>query len=126
MKEPRAVKKQERSALVRPVEEKVERLLKENQVEDLTKIAAIWAIMLDLDEPILPSLAAAMMSVADIVRATTLVDSTEHWQNAAVSAIIAIQADAAAFSLAGQPAQTQVEAVEPAAKVVGFSASTSD
>lgn len=126
MKEPRAVKKQERSALVRPVEEKVEKLLRENQVEDLSKIAAVWAIMLDLDEPILPSLAAAMMSVADIVRATTLVDSTEHWQNAAVSAIIAIQADAAAFSLVGQPAQAQIEAVEPAAKVVGFSASVSD
>lgn len=126
MKEPRAVKKQERSALVRPVEEKVEKLLKENQVEDLSKIAAVWAIMLDLDEPILPSLAAAMMSVADIVRATTLVDSTEHWQNAAVSAIIAIQADAAAFSSVGQPAQAQIEAVEPAAKVVGFSASVSD
>jgi len=124
VKEPRAIKKKEKSALVLPVEERVERLLSENQIEDLAKIAAIWALMLGLEEPILPSLAAGMMSVADIIRATTLVDSKEHWQNAAVSAIIAIQADAAAFARCDATSSVQVEQIELATKVVGFAAST--
>jgi hypothetical protein len=124
VKEPRAIKKKEKSALASPVEERVERLLSENQVEDLVKIGAIWALMLGLEEPILPSLAAGMMSVADIVKATTLVDSREHWQNAAVSAIIAIQADAATFARSDATPPVQIEQLEPPTKVVGFAAST--
>lgn len=126
MKEPRAIKRQEKNALIEPIERKVDQLLRENQVEDLSKIAAIWSLMLDLEEPMLPSLVAAMTSVADIIRATTLVDSKEHWQNAAVSAIIAIQADAAAFLRDDTPTHAQIETVDPAAKVVGFAASTGD
>lgn len=126
MKEPRAIKKQEKSALVKSVEEKVEKLIKENQIEDLGKIASIWAIMLDLEEPMLPSLAAAMMSVADIVRATTLVDAADHWQNAAVSAIMAMQADTMALLSTQQPTQKEAESIDLAAKVVGFAASVSD
>ena len=126
MKEPRALKKQERSALVKPVEDKVQKLLQDNQVEDLAKIAAIWSMMLDLEDSMLPSLAAALLSIADIVRATTLVDSKEHWQNAAASAIIAIEVDAATFSSVQQSQSLQVEQPEQSAKVVGFAAQASD
>jgi hypothetical protein len=50
---------------------------------DLTRIGVSWSGILDLEGPIAASEVAAMLASASLIRATTLVDSEEHWTNAA-------------------------------------------
>jgi hypothetical protein len=92
------LKKSKKSTIISAAEKVVEKRLEENQVEDLQKIGALWSIMLELDTPMLPSQAAAMLCVSDLVRATTLIDSEKHWIEAAVFAIIGAHADETSMS----------------------------
>ena len=50
---------------------------------DLARIGVSWSGILDLEGPIAASEVAAMLASASLIRATTLVDSEEHWTSAA-------------------------------------------
>lgn len=119
------LKKPKKSPTVSEVERVVETRLEENQVEDLQKIGALWSVMLDLDTPMLPSQAAALLCVSDLVRATTLVDSEKHWIEAAVLAVIGAHADEA--SISGESSD-DVRLVEPQEEhnQIGFVASSNN
>ena len=63
---------------------------------DLVRIGVLWSGILDLEGPIAASEVAAMFASASLIRATTLVDSEEHWT------------DAAAFSALGHTVELDV------------------
>lgn len=64
-----------------------------NKHIDLSRTGMAWAGILDLEKPVSPSEVAAMLSTYDIIRATTLVDSHDHWVNAVAFAVLADAAD---------------------------------
>lgn len=118
--EPR-LKRPKKSPIVAATEKLVESRLRDNQVEDLEKISLVWSTMLELETPMLPSQAAALLCVSDIIRATTLVDAERHWVEAAVFAIMGAHADmpiVADETSASEPIESQNQ--------IGFSASSSN
>jgi hypothetical protein len=68
--------------------------LEENYAVDLARVGIMWSGILELNGPIPPSEVAAMLSCLDLVRATTLIDSEQHWAGAAAHAAIAAYSDA--------------------------------
>lgn len=56
--------------------------------EDLHRVGAVWAGFLGLERPITAPTVAAMMSAYDLVLATALVDSENHWARAAAFAVL--------------------------------------
>lgn len=50
---------------------------------DLVRIGVAWSGILDLEGPIAASEVAAMLAIVSLTRATSLVDSEEHWTSAA-------------------------------------------
>jgi len=120
--EPR-LKKLKKSPVVAATEKIVDARLRDNQIEDLEKISLIWTTMLDLDSPILPSQAAALLCVSDLVRATTLVDSEKHWIEAAALAIAGAHSDRSTFSGGNTEEKEDIEGAEPSGQI-GFVASS--
>jgi hypothetical protein len=55
---------------------------------DLAKTGIVWSGILGIEKPISPSTVAALLSAYDLVLATALVDSDEHWSRAAAFAIL--------------------------------------
>jgi hypothetical protein len=118
------LKKSKKSSVLSLAEESFHTRVQENQVEDLEKISVIWSAMLDLETPMLPSQAAALLSAAELVRATTLVDSEQYWVDAAVFAIIAAHSDESALSLQDEDAEDLTCSAENSRPTVGFSPAT--
>lgn len=87
------LKKRKKSHIVEETEKIVDQRMAENSIDDLQRLSVIWSSMLNLVEPMLPSQAAAMLAVSDLIRATTLVDSKEHWVNAAAHAMLGAHSD---------------------------------
>lgn len=50
---------------------------------DLVRIGVAWSGILDLEGPIAASEVAAMLAIVSLTRATSLVESEEHWTSAA-------------------------------------------
>lgn len=119
------LKKPKKSPVAIAAEKLVGTRLEENQIEDFEKIGTIWATMLDLDTPMIPSQVAALLCVSDIVRATTLIDSKKHWIEAAVLAMVGAHADEALISVESSEEQRQEEQQSSQARI-GFVASSSN
>lgn len=60
---------------------------------DLVKTGIVWAGILGVETPIPPSTVAALLSAHDLVLATALVDSDDHWARAAAFAILGNKID---------------------------------
>lgn len=118
-----ALKKQKKSHIVAEAEKVVDQRLAENSIDDLQRISAIWSSMLDLPEPMLPSQAAAMLAVSELVRATTLLDSQPHWINAAAHAMLGAHSDEASLDERSGDDEPKRDAPEKTAVSVGFVAS---
>ena len=119
------LKKSKKSSVTSKVEKLVEAKLKDNQVEDLEKISVVWSAMLDLETPMLPSQAAALLCVSDLVRATTLIDSEKHWIEASMLAIIGAHADQVTISKEDIGSLLDQDEEEPQNKI-GFAGSSSN
>ena len=50
---------------------------------DLVRIGVAWSGILDLEGPIAASEVAAMLAIVSLTRATSLIESEEHWTSAA-------------------------------------------
>ena len=112
---PDSAKKVRRSA-----EDVVEAKKDDLYIEDLTRTGVVWAGLLELVEAIPPSAVAAMLCCHDLVRATSLVESEEHWISAAAYT---------ALGALAEPATQDAEKAQKKEKqdplpVIGFAAST--
>jgi len=103
-------------------QEAIFELIEDNQHVDLSRTGMVWAGILDLEGPIPASEVAAMLSAYDLVRATTMVDSRQHWVNAAAFAALADTAD----SSTRPSAVESIEAVnvDKDSIVIGFAPSS--
>lgn len=126
MPQSRGLKKQSKSGVLSSVSDKVEKCLEDNQLEDLTRTAAVWSAMLDLESTMLPSQVAALLSVYSTIRATTLVDAEEHWTDAAVLSVAAAHADIAAISASKELNIQQDTDLPDAPAKIGFASSISN
>lgn len=81
------------STLLENAEEIVSVQLDENYDRDLVRVGLMWSGLLGLDQAIPASEVAAMLSCVELIRATTLVDSTGHWTNAAAYVALAYETE---------------------------------
>lgn len=93
-----------------------------NKHVDLSRTGMAWAGILDLEKPVSPSEVAAMLSTYDIIRATTMVDSHDHWVNAVAFAVLADAADASEKLDASKSIEVSNDDKLPNA--IGFTASS--
>ena len=89
---PRGFFKKE-NTLLQNAEEVLTNQLSESYDVDLSRIGLMWSGLLGLDTPIAASEVAAMLSCVDLIRATTLVDSLEHWTSAAAHAALGYEVE---------------------------------
>lgn len=87
------VKSKRENTLLENAEEIVSIQLEENYDNDLARVGLMWSGLLRLSQPIPASEVAAMLSCVELVRATTLIDSTDHWTNAAVYVALAYETE---------------------------------
>jgi len=61
----------------------------ESEIEsDLQRVGVVWAGILGIDKPISASTVSALLSAYDLVLATALVESENHWARAAAFAVM--------------------------------------
>jgi hypothetical protein len=77
-----------KKTLLRNAEDLLLEKVEQNYDVDLTRIGIVWSGILELDTPIPASEVAAMLSSVSLIRATTLVESEEHWTTAAAYAAL--------------------------------------
>lgn len=66
----------------------------ESEIEsDLQRVGIVWAGILGIDKPISASTVSALMSSYDLVLATALVESENHWARAAAFAVMGSKAE---------------------------------
>ncbi len=66
----------------------------ESEIEsDLQRVGVVWAGILGMDKPISASTVSALLSSYDLVLATALVESENHWARAAAFAVMGSKAE---------------------------------
>jgi hypothetical protein len=66
----------------------------ESEIEsDLQRVGVVWAGILGIDKPISASTVSALLSSYDLVLATALVESENHWARAAAFAVMGSKAE---------------------------------
>lgn len=112
------VVKDTKKKVLRSAEELVSGKTDGGYVEDLSRTGVVWAGILELTDPISPSEVAAMLCSHDLVRATRIVDSEDHWISAAAYAALGAAAEPGSLD------STREETITLPAVVntVGFSA----
>jgi hypothetical protein len=81
--------KDTRKKIVKAADSAAAQRLSENGINELVRLGAVWAGILDLEDPIPASEVAAMLSAHALVRGTTLIDADPHWTDAATYAVLA-------------------------------------
>ena len=106
-----------KKTLLRNAEELLSEKVEQNYDADLARIGVVWSGILELEGPIAASEVAAMLSSVSLIRATTLVESEEHWTMAATYAALGhvVEADLSSLSDPHEPPTEQ--AINP----IGFS-----
>lgn len=89
--------KDARKRVLRSAEDRVASRESDHHSDNLTRIGIVWAGLLDLDDAIPPTTVAAMLSSRDLVYATTVVDSEEHWIGAAAHAALGAYSEGTIF-----------------------------
>lgn len=66
----------------------VEQFIESEIESDLERVGIVWSGILGTDKPISPSTVAALLSAYDLVLATALIESENHWARAAAYAVL--------------------------------------
>jgi len=114
--------KQGKNQVLVDAQEAVFKHIEYNKHVDLSRTGMAWAGILDLEKPVSPSEVAAMLSTYDIIMATTLVDSHDHWVNAVAFAVLADAADTSEKLNNSKDIETLDDDRLP--NVIGFTASS--
>lgn len=74
---------QKKKTLLKNAEALLSEKIEQAYDTDLVRIGVAWSGVLDLEGPIAASEVAAMLAIVSLTRATSLVESEEHWTLAA-------------------------------------------
>lgn len=84
----RRKERQTHSKVLSSAKESADRLVDDEIAEELARTGTVWSGLLDLRDPIHPTVVAAMLSSYELIKATRFIDSDPHWSDAACFAAI--------------------------------------